>query len=145
MGIEPTRLCLQGSAVPQYPAHGARPRILLVAPFRAWRTPYASGHGGDEGDRTLGLAVANGALFQLSYVPRSAQVCRTAPQSVDPLVGLLPDVLLSVSHRSFLGLRLVRKEGVDPSTSGVSSQRSTGELLPREEFVELNGIEPSAS
>ena len=40
---------------------------------------------------------------------------------------------------------VVRKEGIDPSTSGVSSQRSTNELLPRASSVELIGIEPTTS
>ena len=30
--------------------------------------------GGDEGDRTLDLGIANAALSQLSYVPRGAKV-----------------------------------------------------------------------
>ena len=41
---------------------------------KADEEPSALKIGGDEGDRTLDLGIANAALSQLSYVPRAAKL-----------------------------------------------------------------------
>ena len=44
-----------------------------------------SAHGGPEGDRTLGLCVANAALSQLSYEPGIMINCRLVPRKTQAL------------------------------------------------------------